>query len=233
MSLGLAKINKAEAYNELGFDELGSSLHKKDDETKKRWWNSFAKEQLTSDSIQLNNYDLSSKYESVTIRGKKRKKSKSTASILGNANILTKVQKRRIRQTFTAFSNIRYRTFLPLKEMWMMYIEDLIKFKSLTKESLPLAAQKMMKADFHGCPIRVVQSKCPSYVGTFGIVIKETKNTFVLATPEDIVKCIPKTNSIFSVVVHGYAFTIHGNQFAIRPGERAARKFKSKATTDL
>ncbi|CAL1542746.1 unnamed protein product, partial [Lymnaea stagnalis] len=84
---------------------------------------------------------------------------------------------------------IRYRTFLPLKEMWTMYIEDLIKFKSLTKESLPVAAQKLMEADFHGCPITVMQSKCPSYIGAYGIVIKETKNTFVLATPEDTVKC--------------------------------------------
>lgn len=50
------------------------------------------------------------------------------------------------------------------------------------------AAQKMMKADLHGCHLTVRQSKCPSFIGVHGIVIKETRNMFQLITPENKIK---------------------------------------------
>lgn len=38
--------------------------------------------------------------------------------------------------------------------------------------------------------IKVCRSKCPSYVGTSGIVLQETKNVFKIITEEDKVKGI-------------------------------------------
>ena len=54
--------------------------------------------------------------------------------------------------------------------------------------NLSVAAQKLMKADLHGCPASVRKSKCPSYVGTSGIIIQETRNMFVMVTPSDEIK---------------------------------------------
>ena len=50
------------------------------------------------------------------------------------------------------------------------------------------ATTKMMKADLHGAIITVQRSKCASYVGTSGIVLKESRNMFKLITTENKVK---------------------------------------------
>lgn len=40
-----------------------------------------------------------------------------------------------------------------------------------------------MRADYHGAFLRVVQSKCPLWVGKAGIVVQESMNTFMLVEP--------------------------------------------------
>lgn len=49
---------------------------------------------------------------------------------------------------------------------------------------------KVLKADYHGCYLTVSKSKCPSYVGTTGIVLMETKNIFKIITKDDKFKCM-------------------------------------------
>ncbi len=49
-------------------------------------------------------------------------------------------------------------------------------------------SQKVVKADYHGSILRVWRSKCPSYVGSEGIVVQETQNTVRLVTKEDKIK---------------------------------------------
>lgn len=46
----------------------------------------------------------------------------------------------------------------------------------------------LLRADFHGCMVKVTQSKCPSYVGVCGIIIQDTKETFKIINSKDIVK---------------------------------------------
>ena len=46
----------------------------------------------------------------------------------------------------------------------------------------------MNRADLHGAKIKVVQSKCESNVSIEGIVIAETKNTFVIVTESNETK---------------------------------------------
>ncbi|KAF7649265.1 hypothetical protein LDENG_00144210 [Lucifuga dentata] len=126
----------------------------------------------------------------------------------------------------------RYEFFLPLHELWKKYIIDLC--NGLKPSSNPqLVQQKLLKADFHGAIVTVVRSKCPSYVGTTGIIVQEFKHIFKIITKEDKLKVIPKRNSVFSVELNGFISHIYGSRFEHRASERSAKKFKLKGTIDL
>jgi len=108
----------------------------------------------------------------------------------------------------------RYDTFLPIHHMWCSYMTELMNFSPAPPDSvdakpprLPNAAvmhAKLVKADFHGCIIRVKESKNPSLVGCAGIIIHETENTFKIVTSKNSLKVIPKENSIFTFSIPLY-----------------------------
>ncbi|XP_072527589.1 ribonuclease P protein subunit p29 [Salminus brasiliensis] len=126
----------------------------------------------------------------------------------------------------------KYELFLPLHELWKQYITDLC--NGLKPGSNPQTIQqKLLKADFHGAVLSVVRSKCPSYVGTTGILVQELKHVFKIITKEDRLKTIPKRNSVFSVEVGDFITHIYGSKFELRSSERSAKKFKVKGTIDL
>ncbi|XP_033754362.1 ribonuclease P protein subunit p29-like isoform X2 [Pecten maximus] len=127
----------------------------------------------------------------------------------------------------------RYESYLPLHHLWLEYMEELTNFNSFTPGRMTNVQQRLLKADLHGSLLTVQRSKCPSYVGVTGIILQETRNTFLLITKENKVKCIPKQHSVFTFMLGSYKFTIYGNNFRVRSSERAVRKFKSKATVDF
>ncbi|KAM9832181.1 ribonuclease P protein subunit p29 [Neosynchiropus ocellatus] len=169
------------------------------------------------------------KHKAVTLdynrpkRGKrKNKKSKG----------LTARQKREMKIFQIKEEHQRYELFLPLHDLWRQYIIDLC--GGLKPTSNPqLVQQKLVKADFHGAIITVIRSKCPSYVGTTGILLQEFKHVFKLITKEDKLKVIPKRNSVFAVEVNGFVSHIYGSRFEQRASERSAKKFKTKGIIDL
>uniref|UniRef100_A0A3Q1EQS1 Ribonuclease P protein subunit p29 n=1 Tax=Acanthochromis polyacanthus TaxID=80966 RepID=A0A3Q1EQS1_9TELE len=79
----------------------------------------------------------------------------------------------------------------------------------------------------------LVRSKCPSYVGTTGILVQEFKHVFKIITKEDKLKVIPKRNSVFAVEINGFVSHIYGSKFEQRASERSAKKFKVRGTIDL
>uniref|UniRef100_H2SVW2 Ribonuclease P protein subunit p29 n=1 Tax=Takifugu rubripes TaxID=31033 RepID=H2SVW2_TAKRU len=93
--------------------------------------------------------------------------------------------------------------------------------------------QKLLKADLHGAVLSVVRSRCPSYVGTTGILVQEFKHVFKIITKENKVKVIPKRNSVFSLEMGGFTSFIYGSRFEQRASERSAKKFKVRGTIDL
>ncbi|XP_050925384.1 ribonuclease P protein subunit p29 isoform X1 [Lates calcarifer] len=126
----------------------------------------------------------------------------------------------------------RYELFLPLHELWRQYIIDLC--NGLKPTCSPQSVQqKLLKADFHGAIITVLRSKCPSYVGTTGILVQEFKHVFKIITKEDRLKVIPKRNSVFTVEINGFISHIYGSKFEQRAGERSAKRFKVRGTLDL
>ncbi|CAG5850260.1 unnamed protein product [Menidia menidia] len=126
----------------------------------------------------------------------------------------------------------KYELFLPLHQLWRQYIVDLC--GGLKPTSNPqILQQKLLKADLHGAIITVVRSRCPSYVGSTGILVQEFKHVFKIITREDKLKVIPKRNSVFSVEINGFVSHVYGNKFEQRASERSAKKFKVKGTIDL
>ncbi|XP_026888236.2 ribonuclease P protein subunit p29 isoform X2 [Electrophorus electricus] len=126
----------------------------------------------------------------------------------------------------------KYELFLPLHDLWKQYITDLC--NGLKPGSNPqMLQQKLLKADFHGAILTVVRSKCPSYVGTTGILVQELKHIFKIITKENRLKVIPKRNSVFSVEMGNFVTHIYGSKFELRSSERSAKKFKMRGTIDL
>lgn len=126
----------------------------------------------------------------------------------------------------------KYELFLPLHELWKQYIIDLC--NGLQPTTNPQMVQsKLLKADFHGAMIKVVRSKCASYVGLTGILIQEFKHVFKVITQKNELKVIPKRNSVFEIEVNGFVSHIYGSRIEQRASERSAKKFKSKGAIDL
>ena len=120
----------------------------------------------------------------------------------------------------------------------------------------------LVSADFHGAEMEVVRCTDVGKVGIKGIVVRDTKFTFVVVTKKNEVKVLPKKNTVFRYEIplpkipeeekkekvktegdgligsgqdsgRSIVFELHGNQFEFRPADRANRKFKWKVTDYL
>ncbi|XP_060767893.1 ribonuclease P protein subunit p29 [Neoarius graeffei] len=126
----------------------------------------------------------------------------------------------------------KYELFLPLHDLWKQYITELCS-NLRAGSNLQVMEQKLLKADFHGAILTVVRSKCPSYVGSTGILVQELKHVFKIITKENRLKTIPKRNSVFSVEIGDFVTHIYGSKFEFRSSVRSAKKFKMSGTIDL
>ena len=117
----------------------------------------------------------------------------------------------------------QYENFLPLHHLWLGYMEDLLQIKT-SPEAKRLCStvnvqevifsssssllfprevnqmqlnQRVMKADYHGSIVRVCRSKCPSYVGIEGILLKETQNTLQLISKDNKIRSEEDTINVW------------------------------------
>jgi len=120
--------------------------------------------------------------------------------------------------------NLSYEDFVPLNLLWKDYISDLLQ----NEKRLPEIQARLSRADYHGALIVVYFSNSPSYIGLKGIVLKETKNTFVVVCTSNKTKTIPKPDCVFNIEVEDPEGTVQiaGNSLITRPGERANKKIK-------
>lgn len=188
---------------------------------------SFLKRSLPQGSRQDTKEMLSHK---ALILGYKRPKKDKPRS--KKAKGLNAKQKRAMKVFHIKPEHQKYELFLPLHELWKQYIIDLC--NGLPPTTNPqLVQSKLLKADFHGAMIKVVRSKCASYIGLTGILIQEFKHVFKIITQKNELKVIPKRNSVFEVEVNGFVSHIYGSRIEQRASERSAKKFKSKGAIDL
>jgi len=55
----------------------------------------------------------------------------------------------------------------------------------------------LASADFHGAKITCVRSRCAGRVGVEGIVVRDTKFTFVIVNKRNEIKTVPKEGAVF------------------------------------
>lgn len=85
----------------------------------------------------------------------------------------------------------KYSIFTGLHELWLGYMQEVLELKTpphaahITPNS---HGSKLASADFHGAEIEVVRSRCAGRVGAKGIVVRDTKFTFVIVTERDEMK---------------------------------------------
>ena len=94
----------------------------------------------------------------------------------------------------------KYAIYEPLHEMWCSYMREVLGISTESSNTnvcrenqrahvtVQGAGPKLVGADFHGAVVEVVRSRCVSRVGVKGIVVKDTKFTFELITPTNILK---------------------------------------------
>lgn len=146
----------------------------------------------------------------------------------------------------------KYATFLPLHNLWLGYVREVLGTEVYSGGQG--AAAKLTAADFHGAEVEVVRSGCVGRVGIKGIVIKETRFVFDIITPKNVIKTVPKEGTTFRVEVppssktlqdgdqvegntqaaeKSLIFEILGEQFMVRPAERANKKFRKHFFRDV
>lgn len=85
----------------------------------------------------------------------------------------------------------KYAIFKGLHELWVGYMHELLDLKPGAHGG-PVSAlvhgSKLVSADYHGAEVEVVRSSCAGRVGVKGIVVRDTKFTFVLVTEGDEMK---------------------------------------------
>uniref|UniRef100_G3ML45 Ribonuclease P protein subunit p29 n=2 Tax=Amblyomma TaxID=6942 RepID=G3ML45_AMBMU len=121
---------------------------------------------------------------------------------------------------------LSFASFMPIHLMWKDYFRTLVR-DQVTEHS------RLLKAEYTGCFMVVAESRCPSYVGTRGIVVQETKNVFRLLTDRDVVRTVPKAHSLFAFELDGRVYKIYGSHFRVHSFERMKSKFKARGIIGL
>jgi ribonuclease P protein subunit POP4 len=160
---------------------------------------------------------------------------------------LTRKQKKSSGYYHIERSFCHWDNFLPLHSLWCSYMEDLVGNKQ-NKENQTKVAERLIKADYHGAIMRVKASRNTNLIGIEGIVIMETQETFRIipratdnqsetvcsSTSSSCLKIVPKARTIFEFSLpNGMTFELYGDHIRYRSSERAAKKFKCKASIEI
>ncbi|CAL8131522.1 unnamed protein product [Orchesella dallaii] len=134
-------------------------------------------------------------------------------------------RKQRLKKEKLVPKTLKFENFVKLNGMWKAYVADLLN-DEVRKDEIQL---KLNRIDLHGAYITVADANCKDYVGLEGIIVKETRNVFVIVTRSNTTRTVPKAENAFDISFEkpSGTLTICGNSFLTRPAERASKKIKS------
>jgi ribonuclease P protein subunit POP4 len=104
---------------------------------------------------------------------------------------------------------IKYEIYQKLHDMWNGYMLEVLGYTTKDGKTHAGGAQLnktvtaqgsgslLASADFHGALVEVVRAKDVGKVGCKGIVVRDTRYTFVLVTEQNEVKTVPKKDCVF------------------------------------
>ena len=84
----------------------------------------------------------------------------------------------------------KYEIYEKLNALWVEYMQDVLGMAGKGEQGISVAGHGSLlaTADFHGAILEVVRSRCVDRVGVKGIVVRDTKFTFVVITKENDLK---------------------------------------------
>jgi ribonuclease P protein subunit POP4 len=113
---------------------------------------------------------------------------------------------------------------MTMHALWKQYIASLLN----NVQQADTIYNKILKADLHGSVIEVMESNNKNQIGIIGIVILETRRSFVIINRNDKIKTILKKGSTFRINLGYTAVKIIGDNFMYKAVERSKTKFKNK-----
>lgn len=130
----------------------------------------------------------------------------------------------RVRKALYKLSNeekqqLRYSTFEKIHELWQQYAEKVIN----SGDSMGI-----FRMDLHGCKLTCTASKNPTLIGSEGIVVQETRNTFLIIKQTNRLLTLPKRESIFEFGIGRKTYKIHGCNLLFTTQTRSKVKYKQK-----
>lgn len=118
---------------------------------------------------------------------------------------------------------LKYKTMKEIHQIWLQYSEKVL--------STSGDASNIFRMDLHGCLLKCTASRNPTLVGAEGIVVQETKNTFLVICESDRVITLPKRESIFEFKIGDKLFRIHGCNLLFTVQARSKAKYKQQRST--
>jgi ribonuclease P protein subunit POP4 len=87
----------------------------------------------------------------------------------------------------------KYAIYAGLHRMWVGYMQEVLSLNASSSDRNTVVTANahgslLASADYHGAEVEVVRSACVDRVGLKGIVVRDTKFTFVIVTARDEVK---------------------------------------------
>ncbi|KAF2993256.1 hypothetical protein E8E13_000959 [Curvularia kusanoi] len=158
---------------------------------------------------------------------------------------LSAAKKRSLELTTIPTTQAKYSLYEPIHTLWLGYIRSILNLDSTQSGAAYVspasAGQMLASADMHGAAVSVVRSRCVSRVGLSGIVVRDTRYTFDIVTRGNVIKSVPKEQTVFGFEVpvgegegqKPLKFEIRGEMFQTRAGERANRKFRLHYGKDI
>ncbi|XP_050419797.1 ribonuclease P protein subunit p29 [Adelges cooleyi] len=137
---------------------------------------------------------------------------------------------------------LSYDDAMKLNKLWLSYMKTVINLEDLVSRGWngkPCGKHwsglmtSLYKCDYHGAHVKVISSRCCSYIGIQGVIILETKNTFQIVGPDNTLKTVPKNGCVFEIVLQGYLFHIYGQHFVTRSKDRSKKKLKDNLLLQL
>ncbi|KAK7202512.1 hypothetical protein BZA70DRAFT_285265 [Myxozyma melibiosi] len=171
--------------------------------------------------------------------------SAATTTTITRPNPMSAAEKKRTQLYQLGPDACNYDVYISLCTLWFSYINDLLGINPLPDlpekpVNVQEYTQKLSAADYHGAFVTVMRAKCVTRVGIAGIIVRETKSSFLIVTKKNEIKIVPKENTVFLISIGGHpddakklSVMLYGSNLLYRAADRGGRKFKSKATSDL
>lgn len=136
---------------------------------------------------------------------------------------------------------LKYDDYLQLNELWNSYMDQQFAgdLKTLQQKFDPThphyeqTSALIHKSDFHGAKVKVTHSRCSSLVGHKGIILMETKGTISIICKDNILRIIPKSDSVLELKWRQARFSIYGKHICFRSADRSTKKVKTIALLEL